>query len=256
MTRAVVTSRDRVVAVVGLAGAGKTTAARAVASAFQSAGVPVLGAAPSGIAAERLRDEIGVPAVTLHRLLQRELPPRCVLVVDEAGMAETRVLAPILERVERAGGKAVLIGDPRQLPAVGAGGLFVGIVERHGALELVGNRRQRDPLEREALEAIRRGDGREYLVFAEQRGRLVVAESPLAARDQLVADWWTAARDDLAGNVMIALKRRDVDELNVKIEYYLAHPDEREEITQILGEKIRRHCTLDALFDRVLQALG
>jgi Glycosyl transferases group 1 len=49
---------------------------------------------------------------------------------------------------------------------------------------------------------------------------------------------------------------RDIDELNAKIEHYLAHPDEREEITQILGEKIRRHCTLDALFDRVLQALG
>jgi len=49
---------------------------------------------------------------------------------------------------------------------------------------------------------------------------------------------------------------RDVDELNAKIEYYLTHPEEREEITQILGEKIRRHCTLEALFDRVLQSLG
>jgi len=214
MARAVVTSPDRVVAVVGLAGAGKTTAARAVTAAFRSAGVPVIGAAPSGIAAERLRDKIGVPAVTLHRLLQRELPPGCVLVVDEAAMAETRVLEPILEQVERAGGKAVLIGDPQQLPAVGAGGLFAGIVERYGAVELFENRRQHDPQEQEALEAIRRGEGRDYLLFAEQRGRLVVAENPLAARDQLVADWWSAARDDLAGNVMIALKRSDVGELN------------------------------------------
>ena len=214
MARAVVTSADRVVAVVGLAGAGKTTASSAVASAFRSASVPVLGAAPSGIAAERLRDELRVPAVTLHRLLRRELPFRSVLLVDEAGMAETRVLAPILEQVERAGGKAILIGDPRQLPAVGAGGLFAGIVERHGAIELGENRRQRDPDEQKALEAIRRGDGRDYLVFAEQRGRLVVADDPVAARDQLVTDWWSAARHDLAGNVMIALRRRDVGELN------------------------------------------
>lgn len=48
---------------------------------------------------------------------------------------------------------------------------------------------------------------------------------------------------------------RDVDELNAKIEYYLAHPDEREEIVAILGEKIRQHCTLEALFDRVLQSV-
>ena len=48
----------------------------------------------------------------------------------------------------------------------------------------------------------------------------------------------------------------DIDSCLAKIEYYLAHPGEREEITQILGEKIRRHCTLEALFDRVLQSLG
>jgi ATP-dependent exoDNAse (exonuclease V) alpha subunit len=119
MARAVVASPDRVVCVVGVAGAGKTTAVHAVASAFRAAGTRVLGAAPSGIAAERLRDETGISAMTLHRLLDCELPDRCVLGVDEAGMAETRVLAPILERVEQAGGKAILIGDTNQLPAVG-----------------------------------------------------------------------------------------------------------------------------------------
>ena len=72
-------------------------------------------------------------------------------------MAETRILAPVLELVEQAGGKAVLIGDPHQLPAVGAGGLFAGIVERHGAVVLTENRRQHDELERDALAASPRG---------------------------------------------------------------------------------------------------
>jgi ATP-dependent exoDNAse (exonuclease V) alpha subunit len=218
MVRTVAASPDRVVCVVGLAGAGKTTATHALAEAFAAAGVPVLGAAPSGVAAERLQDETGIPATTLHRLLAESsrggLPRGCVLVVDEAGMAETRVLAPVLEEVERAEGKAILIGDPHQLPAVGAGGLFAGIVERHGAVELRENRRQRDEHEREALAAIRRGFGRDYLAFAETRERLIVSESPLATRTRLLADWWSAARDDPAGNVMIALRRRDVAELN------------------------------------------
>jgi conjugative relaxase-like TrwC/TraI family protein len=218
MLRIVSGTGDRVVCVVGVAGAGKTTAARAVAEAFAAAGVTVLGAAPSGVAAEKLQDESGIPATTLHRLLAEAardgLPSGCVVLIDEAGMAETRVLAPVLERVEAAGGKAILIGDPHQLPSVGAGGLFAGIVERHGAVELSQNRRQTDELERDALAAIRRGLGRDYLAFAEQRERLIVSDDPLATKTRLLADWWTEAQYDLSGNVMIALRRRDVAQLN------------------------------------------
>jgi hypothetical protein len=137
-----------------------------------------------------------------------------VLVVDEAGMAETRVLAPLLALVEEAEGKAVLLGDPRQLPSVGAGGLFATIMERQGAISLRENRRQRDELERRALEAVRAGLGREYLAFAAKRERLVVAENPLATRARLLADWWEAANDDLHGTVMIAPRRADVADLN------------------------------------------
>jgi conjugative relaxase-like TrwC/TraI family protein len=214
MLRAVASSPDRVVCIVGLAGSGKTTATRAVAQAFREAGVPVLGAAPSGIAAEKLQDETSIPATTLHRLLQQPLPERCLVVVDEAGMAETRVLGPLLERIEHARGKAILIGDPSQLPAVGAGGLFTGIVERHGAIELGENRRQRDREERHALEAIRNGLGRDYLAFAEGNGRLISSDAPVRTKIRLLSDWWEAARSDLSGNVMIALRRRDVAELN------------------------------------------
>jgi len=219
MVRAVASSHDRVVCVVGPAGAGKTTATHAVADAFLASGAPVVGAAPSGIAAERLQDETGIASQTLHRLLAREnhlggLPEGCVLIVDEAAMAETRVLAPILATVEQARGKAILIGDPQQLPAVGAGGLFAAIVERHGAVELTENQRQRDELERRALQAVRDGRGRDYLAFAEQRDRLVVSDDPLESRARLVGDWWRHARSDLAGSVMLAHRRADVAELN------------------------------------------
>ncbi len=214
MVEAVAASPDRVVCVVGLAGAGKTTATRSLGEVYRAAGLPMLGGAPSGVAAEKLQDETGIPSTTLHRLLQRELPKRCLLVVDEAGMAETRILGPLLERVEHADGKAVLIGDPHQLPAVGAGGLFAGIVERHGAIELTENRRQHNPEEQRALEQIRDGLGRNYLAFAQGTGRLVASETPLATRARLLADWWAAARDDLPGSVMIALRRSDVADLN------------------------------------------
>lgn len=137
-----------------------------------------------------------------------------MLIIDEAGMAETRVLAPVLAAVERAGGKAVLIGDPQQLPAVGAGGLFTAIVERQGALELSENQRQRDAIEQRALQSLRAGRARDYLAFADRRGCLIVAADPVEARVRLLGDWWQHARTGLAGNVMLAHRRSDVAELN------------------------------------------
>ncbi len=89
--------------------------------------MPVLGAAPSGRAADELATATEIASSTIHRLLldaRRDggLPRGCVVVIDEAGMAETQALAPLLELVEAAEGKAILVGDPAQLPAVGAGG--------------------------------------------------------------------------------------------------------------------------------------
>ena len=219
MVHAAASSPERVVCVVGHAGAGKTTALAALADAYQRDGHVAIGAAPSGVAAANLAAETGMPSGTLHRLLaearqQGGLPRGCLLVVDEAAMADTRTLTRVLFQVERAEGKAVLVGDPAQLPAVGPGGLFSAIVERNGAIELHDNRRQRDELERRALALLREGRSRDYLAHAAQHGRLTVAADRVEAKAQLVADWWQAASGDLAGSAMIAYRRADVAELN------------------------------------------
>jgi conjugative relaxase-like TrwC/TraI family protein len=213
------TRPHRIVCVVGAAGAGKTTALRLLADAHHENGVPVLGAAPSGRAADELAAGTGIETRTLHRLLldartEGGLPRGCLLVVDEAGMAETRVLAPLLELVERAEGKAVLVGDPHQLPPVGAGGLFPALCERLGAISLEENRRQRDPGERRALQELRNGDTEAYLAHAARRGRLQVDDDAVVAKRRLLEDWWEAARHDLAGTVMLAYRRADVRDLN------------------------------------------
>jgi conjugative relaxase-like TrwC/TraI family protein len=219
MLQAAASSPDRVVCVVGHAGAGKTTALAALADAYQRDGHVAIGAAPSGVAAENLAFETGIPTGTLHRLLaetrqQGGLPRGCLLIVDEAAMADTRTLTRVLLQVEQAEGKAVLVGDPAQLPAVGPGGLFNAIVERYGAIELHDNRRQRDELERRALALLREGRSRDYLAHSAEQGTLTVAAGRVEAKAQLVADWWQTARTDPVGCVMIAYRRADVAELN------------------------------------------
>ncbi len=212
-------SPDRVVCVVGVAGSGKTTALHALADAYRKAGIPILGAAPSGRAADELETETGISSRTLHRLLldaERDggLPRRCLLVVDEAGMAETRVLAPLLQLVDRAEGKAILVGDPAQLPAVGAGGLYAALCHRLCTVDLSEHRRQRDRDERRALTHMRAGDPEPYLAHAARHGRLHVAENELDAKRRLLDDWWQAANGAPARAVMLAYHRDDVDELN------------------------------------------
>jgi conjugative relaxase-like TrwC/TraI family protein len=210
---------DRVVCVVGVAGSGKTLALGALADSYRGIDAAVLGAAPSGRATDELERATGIRSQTIHRLLldaHRDggLPRGCLVVVDEAGMADTRVLAPLLQLVDQAEGKLLLVGDPAQLPAVGAGGLYQALCERLETVELTCNRRQRDPLEREALARLREGDAEPYLAHAARRGRLAVDEDAAAAKERLLADWWREARRNPTTSVMLAYTRADVDELN------------------------------------------
>ena len=204
---------------VGVAGAGKTSALGALGDVFRESGVPVVGAAPSGRAADELATATAIASSTIHRLLldagrDGGLPRGCVVVLDEAGMAETQVLAPLLELVEAAEGKAILVGDPAQLPAVGAGGLYPALCERLGALELDENRRQHDPSERQALARLRAGDPEPYLTHAANHGRLSVEDDPLVAKQRLLEDWWQTAAHDPEAAVMIAYRRADIHDLN------------------------------------------
>jgi conjugative relaxase-like TrwC/TraI family protein len=211
---------DRIVCVIGAAGAGKTKALQVLGDALSRSEIPVLGAAPSGRAADELVQATGIPAQTLHSLLHEArhsggLPPGCVLVLDEAGMAETRVLAPVLRLVEEATGKALLIGDPAQLPAVGAGGLYEALCHRVGAVRLAENHRQREISEREALAHLREGDAERYLAHVARAGRLRIADDASQAKEQLLADWWRAASEGyVRDTVMLAHRRADVRDLN------------------------------------------
>jgi conjugative relaxase-like TrwC/TraI family protein len=209
-------SGDGVTVIAGVAGSGKTYALSAAREAWQAAGYPVLGVAIARRATSELRDGAGIQSTTVAALLQdlrrsgRGLPARTVLVVDEAGMVPTRELAVLLDGVESASGKLVLVGDHRQLPELEAGGVFRGLVHRGLAVELRGNVRQKHVWEREALEQLRHGRGEEAIAQYDARGRITVEADEAATRAALVRDWLAAAGD----SVMLAHRRVDVAELN------------------------------------------
>jgi conjugative relaxase-like TrwC/TraI family protein len=219
MVSRLVSSGHGVEAVVGKAGAGKTLALAAARDAWESAGLSVLGTALSARAARGLQDGAGIPSDTLARVLAQidagtlVLGPTYVVVLDEAGMVGTRSLASLIEVTNQAGAKLVIVGDPRQLPEIEAGGAFAALVERLGAIELAENHRQHQPWERSALDALRLGRAPVALASYDRAGRVHTAPTLAVARDELVSAW-LGAREAGQDTVMLAVTRRDVAALN------------------------------------------
>jgi hypothetical protein len=97
-----------------------------------------------------------------------------LLVVDEAGAAATPDLVAIHRRCEEAGAKLLLVGDPRQIGAVGAGGALADIAEPGITYELVEVRRFQQPWEGPASLRLCDGDTTAVADYA-KHGRLVDA---------------------------------------------------------------------------------
>jgi hypothetical protein len=218
--------------VVGRAGTGKTFALGIARHAWQLDGYRLLAAAPTGIATMSLQGEGFEDVATCDRLLgdieqaREQLDARTVLVVDEAGMLGSRKLTRLLEHVEQAQAKVVLVGDDRQLAAIDAGGGFRGLRLRMGASELTENRRQHQAWEREALELVRSGLVEEAVAAYQAHDRVVAADSKTAATLALLTDWWTAwqqaERDPAQEVVVLAARRTEVDRLNSLCQELLA----------------------------------
>lgn len=130
-----VAGHDRLVLVVGPAGTGKTTALARSTSDLRLHRRPVFGVAPTAKAARVLAAETGIEAETVAKLLYEwdrptgpsaefELPPETTLLVDETGMVGTDSLDRLVGLAQSQHWRLVLVGDPRQLHAVGRGGMF------------------------------------------------------------------------------------------------------------------------------------
>jgi exodeoxyribonuclease V alpha subunit len=122
---------ERVAVLTGGPGCGKSFTVRAVVALARAKGARVVLAAPTGRAAKRLAELAGMPAATLHRLLQlrpggdaafdRDRPLEAdLVVVDEASMLDV-LLANKLVKAIAPGAHLLLVGDVDQLPSVGAG---------------------------------------------------------------------------------------------------------------------------------------
>jgi AAA domain len=222
LVRAMCTSGARLQLAIAPAGAGKTTAMRTLDRAWRDSGGRVLALAPSAAAAAQLRDATGAPAETVAKLTwsidHGDLPDwaeridsSTLVIIDEAGMADTLSLDAAVRFIIGRGGSVRLVGDDQQLAAIGAGGVLRDIEASHGAVRLSELHRFRDPAEAAATLALR--DGRaDALGFYLDRRRVHIGD-PTTTLDAVFEAWRAGCGRGLDA-IMLAPSRELVSRLN------------------------------------------
>lgn len=222
MAREFATSDKLLVVGIGAAGAGKTSSTRLAVNAIEASGGRVVGMAPTAAAAAVMREEMGIEADTVDKILSDwkngapvSLRAGDVLLVDEAGMVSTPKFQQILQLAQERGALVRALGDYRQLSAVGSGGALRLVDREVGAVHLDELFRFKIPDEAAATLALREpplvGDDKPFDWYKDQ-GRVVAGES-----DVMVEQVFTAWRDDTTAgkqSIMIASTNETVGKLN------------------------------------------
>jgi len=134
-----------------------------------------------------------------------------LVIIDEAGMADTLSLDTAVQFIIGRGGSVRLIGDDQQLATIGAGGVLRDIQASHGAVHLTELHRFADPAEAAATLALRDG-GTEALGFYLDRRRVHVGDPTTTIVAVLNA--WQVDRNRGLDAIMLAPTRELVRSLN------------------------------------------
>lgn len=138
--------RNGVLVLTGGPGTGKTTTINAMIHFFESEGLDIFLAAPTGRAAKRMTEATGYEARTIHRMLELAYVPEDedsrmhygkndenpleadVIIIDEMSMVDLPLMHVLLRAVT-VGTRIILVGDKDQLPSVGAGSVLKDMIQ-------------------------------------------------------------------------------------------------------------------------------
>lgn len=134
--------------ITGGPGTGKTTTINTLISYFESEGLQILLAAPTGRAAKRMTEATGVESKTVHRLLEisgisedsntgnpggfgrnsQNPLDADVIIIDEMSMVDAYLMHALLDAVT-VGTRLIMVGDMNQLPSVGPGSILKDMIQ-------------------------------------------------------------------------------------------------------------------------------
>jgi conjugative relaxase-like TrwC/TraI family protein len=218
-----ITGTGGVSVLVGRAGTGKGVTIAAAARAWQLEGNEVIGTAIAGATAQRLQADAKLDrSLTTDGLLNQvengniRLDSTTVVIMDEAGMADSDRLSRLVKVTAERGSKLLLAGDAAQLSSIGPGGLFKELEGKIPTAELTEVHRAHHEWEREAWERIRAGEPGPALAQYQAHDRLHIHDTRAQAAQAMVEDWDRTRASVPAGQaVMITdASNRERDQIN------------------------------------------
>jgi hypothetical protein len=231
----ILSSRDQVTALEGVAGAGKTTSLTAIRDAAELEGYRVEGFAPTSRAAQKLA-ESGIQSSTLQRHLTSNGPhdgQRRLYVLDESSLASTRQMNQFLHGLKE-NDRVLLVGDVRQHQAVEAGAPYQQLQEAGIQVarldEIV---RQKDPALKEVVEYLSRGHVREAMEKLDNQGRV----HEIVDRDERFREIANEYAKRPEGTLVVSPDNQSRMEINQVIHTEMqarGHVDHREERLKVL----------------------
>jgi conjugative relaxase-like TrwC/TraI family protein len=205
-----ITGPGGVSVLVGQAGSGKGVVISAASEAWRKEGYEVIGTAIPGATAKRLGADAKLEhSLTTDALINRvengniRLDAKTVVVMDEAGMADSKRLPRLVELTADRGSKLLLAGDSAQLPSIGAGGLFKELQANAPTAQLSEVHRARNEWEKQAWTEIRNGEAARALARYEAYERLHIHDTREQAAQAMVENWDATRRNLPAGQAVI-----------------------------------------------------
>jgi conjugative relaxase-like TrwC/TraI family protein len=191
-----ITGQGGVSVLVGQAGTGKGVVIATAARAWQLEGNEVIGTAIAGATAKRLQADANLDrSTTTDSLLNGienghiRLDRNTVVVIDEAGMADSDRLSRLVKLTAERESKLLLAGDAAQLSSIGAGGLFKELEGKAPTAELTEVHRAQHEWERKAWEQIRAGEPGPALAQYQAHDRLHIHDTRAQAAEAMIDNW-------------------------------------------------------------------
>lgn len=216
----------------GSAGTGKSTALEVAKMAWEKRGFRVRGAALSGKAASGL-SEAGIESTTIASLMLKNQEQKSgmgltkaasdpikkndVVVIDEAGMVDSRTVHSLITYALEAKAKLVLIGDTKQLQAIEAGGAFNAIenyaqIKIHSLDKII---RQKTAVTKSLVKHTLNKDGVQALQTLRDSKHLHVTEDHKEAITMTVSHWMKHYDPSkISSSLMIANTHEEIKVLN------------------------------------------